>query len=285
MRWGSRGSVWCCITGQDKGRWYNHEADRGGDLLDLIACAHGVSLAEAIGIARDRFLGDTVTRHQLRPPPSAPPSAPTSTAVVLPKPDPAGPDPDKEAKAATAMRWWSEGVDLPGTTGEVHIAKTRGIDFGRLPPLSHCLRWHAGIGALVGRLTDPATGEPVRGVQRIFVHPDGTNVVDVDEKGRTKNRKRTLGYSGVVCLSPPDEVTLGLGLTEGIEDGLAVLAAGWAPIWCTIGTSNMRNFPVLSGIEELTIFADADEGGMAAANACAERWRASSRAATIVAPR
>jgi putative DNA primase/helicase len=274
LRWGSRGSMCCAIAGQDRGRWFNHEHGEGGDMLHLVAHVYGVDIAEAMRIAQDRFVGSVSVTHK--------PLAPQPTLLSAPKAT--GPDPDKEAKAAAAQRIWADAVALPGTLGEFYIRQVRGIDFDRLPPLVHALRWHAGIRAVVGRFFDPGTGEALRGVARIFLNADGTNVVDIDDKGRRKNRKLSLGYTGVVCLSPSDEVTMGLGLTEGIEDGLAVLAAGWAPVWCTIGTSTMRNLPVLGGIEELTIFADADEGGMAAANACANRWRASGCAATIVSP-
>ena len=37
-----------------------------------------------------------------------------------------------------------------------------------------------------------------------------------------------LGSQGVVRLSIDEDVTLGLGICEGIEDGLAVLQLGWA---------------------------------------------------------
>jgi putative DNA primase/helicase len=70
MRWGSRGSLWCCTAGQDRGRWHDHEAGRGGDLLDLIAGVYGVSLVEAIDVANSRFLGGVpqAQRQQCRSP-------------------------------------------------------------------------------------------------------------------------------------------------------------------------------------------------------------------------
>jgi hypothetical protein len=78
-----------------------------------------------------------------------------------------------------------------------------------------------------------------------------------------------------IKLCPDDEVTLGLGLVEGIETGLAVISLGWRPIWAAGSAGGMAQFPVLSGIEELTIFADNDKNGVGqrAAKQCAERWR------------
>jgi hypothetical protein len=45
----------------------------------------------------------------------------------------------------------------------------------------------------------------------------------------------------------------------------------------------MASFPILSGVQALTIFADFDSAGIAAANACAERW-AKVAEVTIVTP-
>ena len=72
----------------------------------------------------------------------------------------------------------------------------------------------------------------------------------------------TLGPTirSVAKLSPDDCVTHGLGVAEGPETGLAVMLHGWKPIWATIGTAGMKNFPVLPGIEALTVFADRSLG-------------------------
>jgi len=81
---------------------------------------------------------------------------------------------------------------------------------------------------------------------------------------------------GCVKLSPDDDVTMGLGIAEGIETALSVMATGWSPVWATLSASTMANFPVLLGIEALTLFADNDASGTgwAAATACADRWLA-----------
>ena len=48
----------------------------------------------------------------------------------------------------------------------------------------------------------------------------------------------------------------------------------------------MRNFPVLDGIEFLTVFADNDENGIGqeAAIACAQRWMEAGREAEVLTP-
>jgi len=76
----------------------------------------------------------------------------------------------------------------------------------------------------------------------------------------------------------------GLGVAEGLEDALAVLLAGWSPIWAATSAGAVARLPVLVGIESITVFADADEAGVAAAKACCERWRVAGREALIAAP-
>jgi putative DNA primase/helicase len=54
---------------------------------------------------------------------------------------------------------------------------------------------------------------------------------------------------------------------------------GWAPVWAATSAGAMAKFPILSGIEALTIFPDNDTNGtgMRAAVECAERWTAAGR--------
>ncbi len=63
-------------------------------------------------------------------------------------------------------------------------------------------------------------------------------------------------------------------------------ATGWRPIWAACSAGAIARFPVLPGIESLTIFADADDkgAGLEAAWNCAERWRAARREVTIQCP-
>jgi len=84
---------------------------------------------------------------------------------------------------------------------------------------------------------------------------------------------------------PGSEVTLGLGLTEGIEDAASVMQGFcWSPVWAATSAGAIRAFPVLPGIEALTIFCDPDSAGRSAAEATADRWRAAGRDAVIVIP-
>jgi len=52
-----------------------------------------------------------------------------------------------------------------------------------------------------------------------------------------------LGRAGIIRLTEDAEVELGLGICEGIETGLAVMAAGWRPIWACSSLGALRRFP------------------------------------------
>jgi putative DNA primase/helicase len=88
-----------------------------------------------------------------------------------------------------------------------------------------------------------------------------------------------LGGSGVVRLVPDEEVETGLGISEGIENALTLMTYGWHPMWACGSAGGIAKFPVLAGIEALTIFADCDDkgAGIAATRECGDRWHAAGR--------
>ena len=55
-------------------------------------------------------------------------------------------------------------------------------------------------------------------------------------------------------------------------------------MWSTAGTGGLWSFPVMGGIDAITVFADRDGPGFAAAEALIKRWRKAGREAEIVPP-
>jgi len=132
--------------------------------------------------------------------------------------------------------------------------------------------------AMMGPLRDIFTNEIV-GVHRTYLTVDG--------KGKAPGQaKMMLGRSAgaAIKLCLDDEVTTGLGICEGIETGLALMGRGWRPIWALGSAGGIARFPALDGIECLTIFADQDPTGIAAAQTCADRWTAAGREVRIATP-
>jgi hypothetical protein len=205
-----------------------------------------------------------------------------------------GPDSDGERTTATklarelAPEWlalciWHEAGDLRGSPGWRYLGK-RGVDLDALPlRIGESLRWaprcpwgpSRTLPAIVALSTDILTGAP-RSIHRIAVTVAGDKV-----------NKRMLGPSRgcVVRLWPDDEITHGLVLGEGLE---ATLVAAipiehrgtlLQPAWAAGDARHIAEFPVLAGIEALTLLVDNDENrkGQEAAGACAPRWTTAGR--------
>ena len=74
-----------------------------------------------------------------------------------------------------------------------------------------------------------------------------------------------------------------LGLARN-ETGLSIIAAGWRPVWACGSLDGVRLFPVLCGIECLTIFADPKPHEIAGAQDCGARWAEAGREAIVKIP-
>lgn len=178
---------------------------------------------------------------------------------------------------------WSETVVAPGTIVEVYLRHRR---LG-LPAGATCIRYHPRcprgadrLPAMVAEMRDAVTDEFV-GVHRTFLKPDGTGKAEVEPQ------RMALGVmaGAVIKVSPDTEVGLGLGICEGIEDAIAILNAGWSPVWSCISAGNLGAFPLIDGVEALTVFADADQAGAKAARRTVSRWQRAGRQARIALPK
>lgn len=269
IRYGARQSLSIVARGNDRGAWFDHEAGVGGDALGLVTHLRQQGPADAIDWAR-RYLGIG----------NGMPNLGIGSGEPLIKSSNCGleaqPAPEPKKTLDFARRVWREAIPAAGTLVEAYLA-SRGL----VLPARKVLRFHPvcrreteRLPAMIALMQEPATGEPC-GVHRTFLRADG--------QGKAPGQaKMMLGGSGVIRLSPDSEVTTGLGLAEGIETSLSIIqAAGWSPVWAAGNAGAISAFPVLRGIEALTIFADGDEAGAKAASSCAERWREEGREVTV----
>ena len=79
-------------------------------------------------------------------------------------------------------------------------------------------------------------------------------------------------------------MTLGIGIAEGIENALTAICAKWTPVWAAGSKPLLANFPVLRGVDAMTIFADPEPGGVEASRTCARRWSDAAREARVFIP-
>lgn len=189
----------------------------------------------------------------------------------------------KDPTAAQAFFRASKSITSNDTAG--HYLLARGCV---IPPEGTHLRWHSAarhlsghVGpALVAAVTHAITGEFLS-THRTWIDPYRIGKKADIVPPRTYWRALSV-QGGVIRLWPDEAVTMGLGIAEGIETALA-LAHGIAPVWATVDAGHMSTFPVLGGIECLTIAADHDLAGINAARACAHRWSAAGCEVCVVA--
>jgi hypothetical protein len=176
---------------------------------------------------------------------------------------------ERARKLKLAGRIWNEAVPIEGTPGALflhrrHIDIALAPDFGGLRWHPQCL-WKGGTApCVVARYTHAITGEP-----------------------------RALGPMArcAIRLWPDDAITTVLVLGEGVETTLAAALhithreTLLQPAWAAGCADNMANFPVLAGIETLTLLVDNDGPGQAAAANCACRWVDAGREVIRLTPR
>jgi putative DNA primase/helicase len=162
----------------------------------------------------------------------------------------------------------------------------RGCALPPFPDETH-LRWHPALSERVSGYTGPAmvalvtvveTDEPIN-VHRTWLQHDGSGKAPIDTPRRLLKGHRS---RGVIRLWPDAEVTMGLVVGEGIETCLAAARAGLTPVWSTISSGNLAAFPVLPGLDGMTVLVDHDRpnpktgrrAGHEAALAVIERYTA-----------
>jgi len=168
------------------------------------------------------------------------------------------------ARVAMLGRLWSQCVPIAGTLGEVYL-RNRGLSYS-----GDAWRYRPVGQKLVAIITDALTGEPC-----------GWHETLLDDQGR-KIKRLMHGRAAGGCVRLHDhEPPFGLAITEGIE---TALATGVRPIWACLSASIMSGFPVLPGVDCLTVFADHDRAGVDAANAVGERWHVAGREVVLTMP-
>jgi putative DNA primase/helicase len=267
LRFGRHGSLAVAIAGPKAGLWHDHEAGTGGDMLSLIARERGGDFRDAVEFA-EQFIGQ----------------APRNLAPVTRPQRTAGEDDATEDRRRHAMELWHEAAPITGTVAALYLANRRisdldpGIDgevlrFHPSCPYDHGVRQPC----MIALLRDIHSNQP-RAIQRTALTPVGGKI------GR-----RTLGpKSGCAIKSNADaDVADHLTVGEGCETVLAGMVLGYRPAWALGDAGELAAFPVLAGVESITILVDHDESGtgQAAALTCSARWTGAGREVFRLMPR
>ena len=239
---------------------------RGGDVIDLVMHIDGCTFTEAV----EALTSEDHRRGNLR---WSSKTVPNSRAAPS----------NNHDTFNLADRIW--GVATALTPPAFTYFEKRGISLDDLPEQSglrfdsHC-PWEGGTRpCVIARYTDAVT-EETRSIWRRPI---------------TGEKPRALGPTAgcVIRLWPDEEVTQGLMLGEGVETTLAAATriehrgTLLRPAWAAGSSGNMAAFPVLAGIEALTLLVDNDHSGAGqrAAEKCKARWESASREVTLLIPK
>jgi putative DNA primase/helicase len=123
--------------------------------------------------------------------------------------------------------------------------------------------------AMVCLIRNIVSNEP-QGIHRTALMAGGPAV---RRDGKTFRKSLGQVTGGAIKLDPDEDVTQGLCIGEGVETCLAGRQMGYCPVWA-VGLAGITNFPVLPGIDGLTIFGERDEKEQneKAIQKCATRW-------------
>jgi len=183
-----------------------------------------------------------------------------------------------------ARNIWREAKEPRGTIAEQYLTQHRklALDASLCGPV---LRYHPScpfrdentgqmikVTALVAafRSIDDNT---VTGIHRIALNPDGSKI------GRSM-----LGIvkRAAVKLAMPDNGTL--AISEGIETAMAAMQLGFRPAWAAGSAGLVSRFPIIDGIQQLTLLGENNTASANAVEICGERWQSAGRGMRVVLP-
>jgi len=183
---------------------------------------------------------------------------------------------DSAKRTALALSLWRNALPAAGTLVEVYLA-SRGL----CAPVPATLRFHAGLRhpaggkwpAMVGIVTRGSDGATL-GVHRTFLAADGAG------KAHVAPTKMMLGPcgGGAVRLGPLSESLL---VGEGVETCLAAMLSTGQTAWAALSAGGMRTLGLPDGVRAVTVLADGDPAGEAAARDCSKRWAREGRLVRI----
>jgi putative DNA primase/helicase len=223
----------------------------GGDAVDLVRHVTGASFASAV-----EMIEGSPPRSP-RPPRQPPPTT-----------------------TENAIRIWEASVDPRGTMVERYL-NGRGLELsddiaGGVIRWNHATQWRGDKrpkAAMVCLMRGIANEAP-QAVSLTFL------------AGDAKTGRIFIGpaLGAAVMLDPPEDVMGGLHIGEGVETCMAARQLSLRPAWALGSAGAIAAFPILSGVECLTLLQENDAASERVCEACAARWHAAGREVFINQP-
>jgi Toprim domain len=169
---------------------------------------------------------------------------------------------DRQRRTVTALQLWNERKSFFGSPAETYLRDTRALgDWLDAFNLDQSIGFHPScpfgkeqLPCMVALVRNIETDEP-QAIHRTAL-----------KLGPKPERIDRLSYGpiagGAIKFNPDDDITHGLLIGEGIETVLsASLLLKFKPCWSVLSRSGIAKFPILAGIECVTIAVDNDESG------------------------
>jgi len=236
---------------------------RSGDVIALVQHLDGANFKDAV-----KTLAGDEPRPIIRPAPKA----------VAPQ--------DDAANTVRALALWEKGSPIEGTLAETYLQR-RGLVFQ--DPDGDVLRFCGGCpfgdsryACLLALYRDIKT-DAARAISRTALGPGGMKI-----------ERKALGpvMGAAVKIDCDATVERGLVIGEGIETCVAARMLGLKPCWALGSAGPIRSFPLLGGVECLSIIVDNDppddrgrRAGPEAAAECSARWIAAGAECRRIVPR
>jgi hypothetical protein len=189
-------------------------------------------------------------------------------------------------RGAAAVALWDTAQD-PGPVVERYLS-SRGLKLpddvaGRVVRFHSACPWRGDDG-MIGRRSVMLTAfRTVADDRLVAVHR--TLLAD---DGRKLDR-RMLGPVGGAAIKIDSDVDVeqGLSIGEGFETCLAGRMLGFQPVWAVGSVGAIAGFPVIAGIDALTILAETDDTGAnaRAVQACGKHWLDLGREVIVATPK
>jgi hypothetical protein len=180
-----------------------------------------------------------------------------------------GAEVDERLRRALAL--WEHANPAEGTLVEKYL-NSRACSLTSVLKSADVLRFHPfcrfgndQVPAMVALMRHVITDEPT-GIHRTALTRDGRKHQEL-----AGGAKRMWGTSAqaAVKLSQHDGV---LGIAEGIETALSAQTIFAIPVWACLSATGVGGFPIINGLNHLTIFADQDTVGITVARKCARKY-------------
>ena len=178
-----------------------------------------------------------------------------------------------QARINAALNIWSQAVPAKDTIVETYLA-SRGCklpwsiisaDVLRFNPL--CPFGGDRVPAMLALMRDLSTGKP-KGILITALQDDGSSKRSTLD-GMYPRKMRGSSKRAAVMLQDACPI---MGIAEGIETALSAHQIFNMPVWAAMSKDGIADFPTISNVKHLTIFADHDKPGLDAACECGRRY-------------